>query len=139
MNINKVFLSGNLTRDPELRSTAGGLQVLRLGIAVNGSKKNPDGSFEDVPNFFDVSIVGRMAESVAPHLSKGQKVFIEGRLRWRQLEKDGEKRSSVDITADRIEFASHGKGKMSAPQQPMQQQLHGAGGQQYVYDESIPF
>jgi single-strand DNA-binding protein len=108
MSINRVVVSGNLTRDPELRSTPAGTPVLALGIAVNDRRKNQEsGQWEDVPNFFDISIFGARAEALSRFLSKGTKVTIEGRLRWHSWETpQGEKRSKVDIVADEIEFMS---------------------------------
>lgn len=108
MSINRVVISGNLTRDPELRATAGGMSVLKLGIAVNDRRKNQQtGEWEDVPNFFDVTVFGQRGESLSRFLSKGSKIAVEGRLRWSQWEtKEGEKRSKVEIVADDIEFMS---------------------------------
>lgn len=122
MSINRVVVSGNLTRDPELRSTPAGTPVLALGIAVNDRRKNQEsGQWEDVPNFFDVSIFGARAEALSRFLSKGSKVTIEGRLRWHSWENpQGEKRSKVDIVADEIEFMSSrdggGGGSYAAPE-----------------------
>lgn len=113
MSINRVVISGNLTRDPELRSTAGGMSVLKMGIAVNDRRKNAQtGEWEDVPNFFDVTVFGSRGESLSRFLSKGSKVAVEGKLRWRQWETpDGDKRSAVEIIADDIEFmSSRGEG-----------------------------
>jgi len=113
MSINRVVISGNLTRDPELRSTAGGMAVLKMGIAVNDRRKNQQsGEWEDVPNFFDVTVFGQRGESLSRFLSKGSKVAIEGKLRWSQWETpDGDKRSKVEIIADDIEFmSSRGEG-----------------------------
>jgi len=108
MSINRVVISGNLTRDPELRSTAGGMAILKMGIAVNDRRKNAQtGEWEDVPNFFDVTVFGSRGESLSRFLSKGSKVAVEGKLRWRQWETpDGDKRSAVEIIADDIEFMS---------------------------------
>jgi single-strand DNA-binding protein len=123
MSINRVVITGNLTRDPELRATPAGTSVLALGIAVNDRRKNNEtGQWEDVPNFFDVTVFGARAEALSRFLSKGSKVAIEGRLRWHQWENpQGEKRSKVDIVADEIEFLSSrdssGGGGYSAPQQ----------------------
>lgn len=120
MSINRVVISGNLTRDPELRSTPSGTSVLGLGVAVNDRRKNQEsGQWEDVPNFFDVTIFGARADALSKFLSKGSKVAIEGRLRWHQWEnQQGERRSKVDIIADEIEFLSSREGtpSYSAPE-----------------------
>ncbi len=108
MSINRVVISGNLTRDPELRSTGSGMSILKLGIAVNDRRKNQQtGEWEDVPNFFDVTVFGQRGESLSRFLQKGSKIAVEGKLRWRQWETpDGDKRSAVEIIADDIEFMS---------------------------------
>jgi single-strand DNA-binding protein len=108
MSINRVVISGNLTRDPELRATAGGMAILKLGIAVNDRRKNQQsGEWEDVPNFFDVTVFGQRGESLSRFLSKGSKIAVEGKLRWSQWEtQEGDKRSKVEIIADDIEFMS---------------------------------
>ena len=104
MNINRVVLTGNLTRDPELRSTPGGLAICKLGIAVNTRRKNSEGQWEEKPNFFRVTVFGRQAESCANFLKKGRPVAIDGRLEWSQWERDGQKRESVDIIAETVQF-----------------------------------
>ena len=106
MSINKVFLTGNLTREPESKATQAGTSVLSFGIAVNERRRNQAGEWEDVPNFFDCTLFGKRAESLANILAKGMKVSVEGRLRWAQWEKDGQKRSKVDVIVDEIEFMS---------------------------------
>ncbi|MBW6468826.1 MAG: single-stranded DNA-binding protein [Anaerosomatales bacterium] len=113
MSINRVMISGNLTRDPELRSTSGGTAVLKLGVAVNDRRKNQQtGEWEDVPNFVDCTIFGTRAEALAQYLSKGQKVAIEGKLRFSSWEsQQGEKRSKLEVVVDEIEFmSSRGEG-----------------------------
>lgn len=139
MSINRVCITGNLTRDPELRSTAGGMAILKMGIAVNDRRKNPQsGDWEDVPNFFDVTVFGQRGESLSRFLSKGSKVAIEGKLRWSQWETpEGEKRSKVEIIADDIEFMSSrgeggGGGGYSAPSAP-------SAPSDPVIDDDIPF
>ena len=103
MSINRVVLSGNLTRDPDLRCTAGGTAVLGFGIAVNDRRKNAQtGEWEDVPNFIDCTMFGNRADAVSKFLAKGMKVAIEGKLRWSQWEKDGQKRSKIEVIADEI-------------------------------------
>jgi single-strand DNA-binding protein len=104
MNINRVVLTGNLTRDPELRATGGGLAVCKLGIAVNTRRKNSEGQWEEKPNFFRVTVFGRQAESCGQYLKKGRPVAIDGRLEWSQWESEGQKRESIDIIADSVQF-----------------------------------
>jgi len=107
MSINRVIISGNLTRDPELRSTAGGVNVLGFGVAVNDRRKNQQtGEWEDYPNFIDCTMFGARAESLSRYLSKGTKVAIEGKLRWSQWERDGQKRSKIEVIVDELEFMS---------------------------------
>lgn len=107
MSINKVVVAGNLTRAPELRM-AGSTPVLELSIAVNDRKKNNHtGQWEDIPNFFDAVVWGSRAESLSRFLQKGTKVVIAGRLHYRQWQdRDGSKRSKVEIVADDVEFMS---------------------------------
>ena len=109
MSINRGNISGNLTRDPELRATAGGMQVLNLGVAVNDRRKNPQtGDWEDYPNFVDCTMFGTRAEAVSRYLSKGTKVAIEGKLRYSSWERDGQRRSKLEVIVDEIEFMSRG-------------------------------
>jgi single-strand DNA-binding protein len=107
-NINRVVLTGNLTRDPELRSTASGMSVCSLRIASNTRRKNQStGEWEDKPNFFDVTVWGAQGENCARFLSKGRPVALDGRLEWREWEtQDGNKRQSVEIVADAVQFLS---------------------------------
>jgi single-strand DNA-binding protein len=114
-NINRVVITGNLTRDPELRSTPNsGMSICGLRVAVNGRKKDPDsGQWVDKPNYFDVTVFGAQGENCAQYLSKGRPVAIEGRLNWREWEaQDGSKRQAVDIIADTVQFL----GSRDAPQ-----------------------
>ena len=107
MSINKAVVSGNLTRDPELRQTAGGFSVLGFGLAVNDRRKNPQtGEWEDYANFIDCTVFGPRAESLSKFLSKGAKVAVEGKLRWTQWERDGQKRSKIEIVVDEIDLMS---------------------------------
>lgn len=127
MAINKATITGNITRDPELRQTQGGTSVLTIGVAVNDRRKNQQtGEWEDYPNFIDCTIFGNRATGVAPHLEKGMKVAIEGKLnqsRWQA--EDGTNRSKIGIIVDEIEFMAKRDGSqqpMQPMQQPMQQQ-----------------
>jgi single-strand DNA-binding protein len=106
-NINRVVLTGNLTRDPELRSTGGGLAVCSLRIAVNGSRKDEAGNWVEEPNYFNVTIFGRQGETAAQYLSKGRGVAVDGRLRWREYtDKDNNKREAIEVVADTLQFLS---------------------------------
>ena len=107
MSINKVFLTGHLTRDPECRVSASGTAVLDMGVAVNDRRRNAaTGEWEDVPNFIDCAVFGKRAEALAAHLTKGCKVAIEGKLRYSSWDKDGERRSKLSVIVDEVEFLS---------------------------------
>ena len=104
-NINRVVLTGNLTRDPELRSTPSGTSVCSLRVACNTRRKDASGEWVDKPNYFDVTIWGRQGENAAQYLEKGRPVAIDGRLEWREWQdKEGNKRQAVDIIADSVQF-----------------------------------
>ena len=109
MSINRVNITGNLTRDPELRATAGGTQVLSFGVAVNDRRRNAQtGEWEDYPNFVDCTMFGTRAEAVSRFLAKGNKVAIEGKLRYSSWERDGQRRNKLEVIVDEIEFMSRG-------------------------------
>jgi len=104
-NINRVVMTGNLTRDPELRSTSGGTSVCSLRVACNTRRKDASGNWVDKPNYFDVTVWGAQGENCAQYLQKGRPVAIDGRLEWREWEtQEGQKRQSVDIIADSVQF-----------------------------------
>jgi len=106
-NINRVTITGNLTRDPEMQALPSGTEVCRLGVAVNTSRKNQQtGQWEEEPNFFDVMVFGAQGQNCAQYLSKGRPVAIDGRLRWSSWEdkNGGGKRSKVDIVAQTVQF-----------------------------------
>ena len=117
MNLNSVNVSGNLTRDPELRATPSGASVLNMRIAVNDRVKDQaTGEWSDRPNFFDVDLFGRSADALAAILTRGSKVAISGRLRWREWEtQEGGKRQAVTIVADKVDLMQQRDG--SAPEQ----------------------
>ena len=129
MSINRVNISGNLTRDPDLRATASGMQVLGFGVAVNDRRKNPStGQWEDYPNFVDCTMFGNRAESMSRILRKGMKVAIEGKLRYSNWEKDGQRRSKIEVIVDEIELMSQNQ---QAPQGYQQQPAPQAAPQQW--------
>lgn len=112
MSINRVMISGNLTRDAELRTTPSGTAILSFGVAVNDRRRNANGEWEDYANFIDCTMFGRRAEALAQYLTKGVKVAIEGRLHYSSWEdrNSGQRRSKVDVTVDELEFMSSRNG-----------------------------
>lgn len=120
MSINRVNITGNLTRDPELRSTAGGMAVLGFGVAVNDRRKNQQtGQWEDYPNFVDCTMFGNRAEALSRILRKGMKVAIEGKLRYSSWEdkNGGGRRSKIEIIPDEVELLSQNPNVQQQPQQ----------------------
>jgi single-strand DNA-binding protein len=119
-SINRVVLVGNLTRDPELRHTPSGMSVCSLRIAVNSRRKDESGQWVEKPNYFSITVWGNQGESCAQYLSKGRPVAVDGRLDWREYEKDGVKREAIEIVADSVQFLGS------------RQDGEGAGAPQYV-------
>lgn len=117
MSINRVNITGNLTRDPELRATAGGTQMLAFGVAVNDRRRNQQtGEWEDVPNFVDCIVFGSRAEAVSRFITKGSKVAIEGKLRYSAWEnKEGQRRSKLEVIVDEIDFLSRQGQQVTSP------------------------
>ncbi len=104
-NINRVVLTGNLTRDPELRSTNSGTSVCSLRLACNTRRKDGSGQWVDKPNYFDITVWGAQGENCAQYLSKGRPVAVDGRLEWREWDTpEGHKRQAIDIIADSVQF-----------------------------------
>jgi single-strand DNA-binding protein len=104
-NVNVVVITGNLTRDPELRSTPGGTSVCKLRVAVNTRRKDGQtGEWVDKPNFFDVTVWGTQGENCATYLQKGRPVAVEGRLDWHEWEGKEGKRQAVEIIANSVQF-----------------------------------
>ena len=118
-NLNKVLLIGNLTRDPELRYIPSGSAVATFTVAINRVYKDQAGEKKEQTSFIRVVVWGRRAEVCGEYLSKGSPVFIEGRLQSRDWEtQDGQKRSTVEVVADNIQFLrGTGAGKQGAPGQ----------------------
>ncbi len=136
-NINVVVITGNLTKDPELRHTGGGTAVCEMRVAVNGSRKNGQtGEWEDKANYFDVTVFGARGESCAEYLAKGRPVAVEGRLDWSEWEaKDGSgKRQKVQIIANAVQFLGqkNSSSENGASAEPV---AAGSGGG----DDDIPF
>ena len=102
-NINRVVLTGNLTRDPELRALPSGMSVCSLRIASN-SRRKENGEWVDKPNYFSVTVWGAQGENCARFLTKGRPVAVDGRLDWREWTQDDTKRESVEISAESVQF-----------------------------------
>ena len=111
-NLNRVIITGNLTRDPELRNLPSGTSICNLRVAVNTRRKdNQTGEWVDKPNFFNVKVWGPQGENCAQYLSKGRPVAVDGRLDWSEWEdQQGNKRQSVDIIADSVQFLGSREG-----------------------------
>jgi single-strand DNA-binding protein len=110
-NINRVILTGNLTRDPELRTTGTGLNICSLRIAVNTRRKDgQSGQWVDEPNYFDITVFGAQGENCSRFLSKGRPVAIDGRLKWREWtdQNTQQKRQAVEVIADSVQFLGGG-------------------------------
>ena len=122
MSVNRAVISGNLTRDAELRRSQSGMAILSMSVAVNDRRRNNQtGEWEDYANFIDCVLFGSRAEGIANYLTKGTKVAVEGKLRWSQWEKNGERRSKIEVVVDEIEFmnqrggGNNSGGSYSAP------------------------
>lgn len=153
MSINRVNISGNLTRDSELRATQGGTQILNFGVAVNDRRRNQQGEWEDRPNYIDCVMFGARAQAMSRFLKKGTKVAVEGKLRYSSWEtKTGEKRSKVEVVVDEIELMSQRDGARESNEAPVtnytgerqngpQNGSESPSGpvQAELYDEDIPF
>lgn len=140
MSINRVIVTGNITRDAEYRETASGVGIVSFGIAVNDRRKNGQtGEWEDYANFFNVTRFG--SQKLAAALTKGTRIGIDGKLHYHSWEQDGQKRSVVDITATEIEFLggnrNNDNGSSDVPAPAAQPSAVAA--QDSLYDEDIPF
>ncbi|MBN1794977.1 MAG: single-stranded DNA-binding protein [Candidatus Omnitrophica bacterium] len=115
-NLNKVFLIGNLTRDPELRYVPSGTAVATFGLAINRVFTTQGGERKEETCFVRVVVWGKQAESCSQYLAKGSLVFVEGRLVYRAWESEGQRRTSLEVRADRVQFLD--RSKMSSTQAP---------------------
>lgn len=110
MYLNKAFVIGNLTRDPELRSTAGGTQVTTFSLATNRVWKDQNGAKQESTDYHNIVVFGRAAENCAQYLRKGDQAYVEGRMQTRSWEQEGQKKYRTEIVADRVQFGSKGTG-----------------------------
>jgi single-strand DNA-binding protein len=140
-NLNKVLLMGNLTRDVELKSTGGGTQVGKFGLAINRKWNGSDGEKKEDVTFVDCEVWGKTAEAMAKYLAKGRGVFVEGRLKLDQWEdkESGQKRSKMSVVVESFQFvdskpadAPVGRGEAAPSRKAPTSDLP-------VGDESLPF
>ncbi len=115
--LNKVFLIGNLTRDPELRVTPKGTAICQFGLAVNRQFKDESGATRDETTFIDIEAWGKQGELVSKYLTKGSPAMVEGRLKLDQWEDktSGQKRSKLKVVLDNVQFLSSRGGAGGAP------------------------
>jgi single-strand DNA-binding protein len=106
MYLSKVFIAGNLTRDPELKALPSGANVASFGMATNRVWKDQNGEKKEATEFHNIVVFGRQADTCAQYLKKGQQALVEGRLQTRSWEKDGQKQYRTEIVADRVQFGS---------------------------------
>ena len=135
-DLNRVTLVGRLTRDPDLRTTAGGQEVANLRLAVTSRGRDESGNWTDKSNYFDVTIFGKQAETAGQYLSKGRRVGVDGRLSWREWEaQDGTKRQAVEVTANDLFFLDSAGDRPAKPDLPVD--MRGAGAK--PDDTDVPF
>ncbi len=146
MSINRVILTGNLTRDAELRTTQSGLSIATFGVAVNDRTKNSStGEWEEYANFINCTMFGKRAEAVAQYLTKGTRVGIDGRLHYSSWETDGQKRSKIEVNVDNLEFLSSRQNGNSAQSQSSDVSAYSApetpvmDADDSVYSANVPF
>ncbi len=118
MYLNKAFVFGNLTRDPEVRSLPSGVQVTNFSVATNRVWKDQQGQKQESVEFHNVVVFGRQAETSAQYLKKGSSVLIEGRIQTRSWEADGQKKYRTEIVADRVQFGPRSGGATGAAPTP---------------------
>lgn len=120
MNLNRVMLGGNLTRDVEVKSLQGGTSVANFGMAINRKWKDAGGNEKEEVTFLDCEAWGKTGEAIAKFLGKGKPIFVEGRLKLEQWEKDGQKHSKIRVVVESFQFVGRredGQGGSTAPAQ----------------------
>jgi single-strand DNA-binding protein len=110
MYLNKAFVLGNLTRDPELKSLPSGVQVTTFSLATNRVYSDKEGTKQESTEYHNIVVFGRQAETVAQYLRKGSSALVEGRLQTRSWEQEGQKRYRTEIVADRVQFGDRRAG-----------------------------
>lgn len=145
MYLNKAFIFGNLTRDPELRALPSGMNVCSFSIATNRVFKDRDGKNQEQTDFHNIVVFGRQADTVAQYLKKGSSAFVEGRIQTRSWEKDGEKKYRTEIVADRVQFGPRSSGgggggarRSGSQEQPQEDTGSSPAGIEYPKDDINP-
>lgn len=110
MYLNKAFLYGNLTRDPELRALPGGGQVASFGLATNRSYKDKNGQKQEATEFHNIVAFGKPAELIAQYMKKGRALFVEGRIQTRSWDSEGVKKYRTEIVVENFQFGDGGRG-----------------------------
>jgi len=142
MYINKAFVFGNLTRDPELRALPSGMNVCNFSVATNRVFRDRDGKKQEQTDFHNIVVFGRQADTVAQYLKKGSSVFVEGRMQTRSWDDktSGEKKYRTEVVADRVQFGpkSSGGGGKRAADSDMPEEASGGSGIDYPKDDINP-
>jgi len=110
MYLNKAILYGNLTRDPELKALPSGIQVCSFSLATNRNYKDRDGNRQESVDYHNVVAFGKQAEVIAKYVTKGNGIYVEGRMQTRSWEKDGVKQYRTEVVMDKFEFGPKGWG-----------------------------
>jgi single-strand DNA-binding protein len=136
-NLNKVFLMGNLTRDPELRYTPSGAAVCKLGLATNRRYRDRNSEeWREEVCFVDITVWGKTGENCSQFLAKGNPILVEGRLNFRTWESEGQKRSKLEVVAENVQFLSRPVAQEGIPATPNDSKPNEIPGED---EESIPF
>ena len=150
-NLNRVFLIGNLTRDPEIRYIPSGKAVADLNMAINRKYRTASGEVKEETCYVGVVVWERQAETAGEYLKKGSAIFVEGSLRYEQWETNGEKKSRLRVNADRIQFldrlkrpvepnqASEEGQRQNAPAATSEPAAPAAAGEDKGDDDNLPF
>ncbi len=110
MNLNKAQLIGRVTRDPEMKALPSGTKVVKFGLATNNVFKDKAGEKKESTQFHNCVAFGRIAETIGQYVVKGQEIYVEGRIEYRDWEgKDGVKRNSTEIIVENFQFGQRAK------------------------------
>lgn len=140
MSINSVTISGNLTRDPELKMTASGTSLLKFTVAVNERRKNGE-EWEDYANFVDCTMFGKRADAMSRLLSKGSKVVVQGRLHYSKYQVEGQTRNKLEVNVGEIDLMAKAEARTAtgAMEDARAKAASAVSSQPGFYDSDIPF